>query len=399
MDRFVDARVLAAANGALSTGAITSGAADFSAATDTFSGALDPTFAGIPVDAASPYECNKIASGMAKQYGVFMSVKKSGGDAQVARMYTPQQVAFYSMLADQTGVCLSNGECGPSLNSRGEAAVKALTWTFHANTQDAPFGRSCQIHLRAGAKIVANPDAVSSVGDESDLGLRTLASVPYIRSDCAPSRVKAVKADQCTALALPLPADPNDDPARSWLAKLTPSGPGDTQESLIRYICDTYTYLDECACLRRDDSAAFQAIKTNFAITNPVCWYIPCNVPGVDRLLTPVDEDARNKCTANVCQNIVNVVGSTNISLEDMKAAINCSDTKAWDDAAAAANKKDGGGGDIIAGLGDAVTKAVTDWGGIAAVIVAAVVALAMLAYAAKLLLGQAPASAPPATN
>jgi hypothetical protein len=478
MDSFVDPLVPSQKATDLSPGVIYAGAADFTLPDARgFLGAADPTFAGVPMTAASPLECNRKVTDTAIKYNEFAKLKYavfrydqayseyqnrvttecictrsetgprvrcpskeellqdprvcieygnrwSTGNMPLpplkptpTKTYTEQEIAYFTMIENQTVECVG-GTCAPSSavyadNTIGPA-IANLAWTFFASAKDAPFGMQCQAHFRAAQQIAANTGAVAvtGTGDADDLGRRALATVPYTRSDCAVSRIDATKPPVCTSLAATRTVD--GDQSLAWfyslpLDKATVSQAGEMQRICRDY--DSYNStaqkhkLPECSCINAEDNPSFVKLNTNFTTTTKLCWYRPCYVTGSDRLITPADEIARRRCQANVCQSVLNIVDATDIKLDDLKQMVNCSEQKSWDDAAAkkGAASGDGAGGGlggVIAGASgqiSAIASAI-DWGAIAPLIVAGVIALLLL-IAAALLWFSKPQPRPPSAN
>ena len=456
MDRFVDPSV-PLGGGRLpdpvtEPGRVVYGATDFTAADSRgFLGAADPAFAGVPLAAGSPLECNRKASQLALDYNVFAR-RKFADDQYTAKyanyvnrcktecncfaracddamkagqfvddpglctqypgsswrygtpikptkppsldsFYSTQEIGRYLMLAEQTAT-LAGGEYGVAVDGTGQPAVTDLAWTFFANAADAPFGMQCRVHLRECSRVAASADAISGVTITdtqglSDLGLRTLATVPYLRPDCARSPLSRYPtAAECTELAA---ERTTDSIGLKWFDTLPDEGNVGSKTSEMNRICRVFPGLHECLCLNRETNATYQEAQIFFKTTSPVCWYIPCQVSGFDRLITPKEVDARNACQANVCQNIVSVIDSSSVSVDDLKATINCTSAE-WEGATGGGGGGGGGGG-VISGITDGVAQAVTDYGAIAGLVVGLLVALALLAYAARLWFGTAPAA------
>jgi hypothetical protein len=309
--------------------------------------------------------------------------------------YTVAEIGRYSMLAEQTAV-LAGGQYGVSVDGTGQPAVTDLAWTFFASEADAPFGMQCRVHLRKCGRVTASAGAISGVTITdtqglSDLGLRTLATVPYLRPDCARSPLSRYPtASECTELAS---ERITDSIGLKWFDTLPNEGNVGTKVSEMNRICRLYPGLHECLCLNRETNATYQETQVFFKTTSPMCWYIPCQVSGFDRLITPPDEAARNACQANVCQNIVSVIDSSTVSVDDLKATINCTSAE-WEGASGGGGGGGGGGGDIISGITDGVAQAAADYGAIAVLVVGLLVALALVAYAARLWFAAAPAPA-----
>ena len=397
-------------NGTPIPGYVTSGFANFvNSGPWGFTGATDPTFAGIPVTAASPLECNTKATQAALYYNAYAKTKYDyelavtnynsawavwkvkGIGAEPLRptdpmpsKYTPSEVLFFEQIATQTARCVTaqfeQPKCGPAtgrsavigvdgkwqwstgdnVSSTAQPSIQDVVWSFIADVSKAPFGKQCQIHyrpLQAVGELLFNDGTTASVTGvgNSDCGANTLATVPYIRKGCAPSEVGQPQATECTVLA---ERHSQASLGYKWyLDGLTDEG-STSQTSVVERICNDYPLLQECDCLAREERPNFNLFKTNFSTTSPICWYLPCSLPGDDRLVTPQQSRARDDCNANVCQSIVNVVNSETVDLKDVQNTINCTAAQYEAGMKAAAGK--GGTTDVISGTLDQI-KGITD--------------------------------------
>lgn len=460
MDQFVDPKVpLATPAGGQPppTGWIARGAADFTAAGSYgYAGVNDPTFAGIPLVASSPLECNQKASHMIVDYNKYAKLLfdyqkqyqtdyatyqtrletecsewnySAGGLTTVSQrttcriwkngepepptsvaeymnnLYDPKEQQYFNAIAEQTVKC-TNGKCGPSLDGSATPKVTDMTWTFFASPAGAPFGVQCQVHLRRASTMAANDGAVTGIGD-SDGGQRTLATVPYKRGNCAPSKIGLQTPTQCTVLAEDHSSAGIDQTGWTWFNGLPKTkedagkiGSAISQDSEVTNVCDRYPYLQECDCLARLQRPSFNEFKTNFAIPD-WCWYLPCAHEGYDRVATWEILNGRSNCKSNVCQNINNIVNSSNTNLDAVKNTINCTQQE-WDNAASGGGGSGGGSSpaDVISGLTDGIQKFASDldWGAIVGIIIAGVAVLLLLAGAARLWFSASSAAKPAAT-
>jgi hypothetical protein len=452
MDRFVDPQVPVAGQDPPVVGVVSFGVADYSAADNRgYSGTTDPTFAGLSLNASSPFECNEKASHIAVEYNKFrervdgienyevayqryekrcktecncgirdiyngysptnvaydqcvkdMKLGKFIGntdmcgihyngafwmngtpekpvkDTPLNALYTAQEIELYTAVGQQTINCISPSECSFSLSPDNLPAVTNLAWTFFSSPADAPFGTQCQVHFRKSDKLAPNQNALTGTGNYRDLGRRALATVPYKRNDCAPSKV-GLTTTECTALTTKLTAEKNQ--ALAWWYSLPDNSQSDepSKTGEINRICQDYDVpgvhsLSECACQNAENSEAFTRLKSNFSTTTKLCWYSPCAIKGIDRLLTPDDIKARDACNADVCQNIINGLDNQGLDFNDVKMSIIC----------APENESVRDSTNIIPGvtqkLGDLVSG--VDWASVAGAIVAGVVILLLLAAA-----------------
>jgi hypothetical protein len=458
MDRFVDSQVPVPGRDPPVVGVVSFGVADYSAADNLgYSGTTDPTFAGLSLNASSPFECNEKASHIAVEYNKFRervdgienyevaykryetrcktecncgdrfisahrenlayelcvndmragkfigntdmcgthykgafwvngTPEKPRKDTPLDALYTAQEIALYTAVGQQTINCISSG-CSFSLSPDNLPAVTNLAWTFFSSPADAPFGTQCQVHLRKSNKLAPNQNALTGTGNYSDLGRRALATVPYKRNDCAPSKV-GLTTTECTALTTKLTAEKNH--ALAWWYSLPDNSQSDepSKTGEINRICQDYDVpdvhsLSECACQNAENSEAFTRLKSNFSTTTKLCWYSPCAVKGIDRLLTPDDIKARDACNADVCQNIINGLDNQGLDFNDVKMSVNCSSAEVWDKIAPE-NESVRDSTNIISGatqkLGELVSG--VDWASVAGAIVAGVVILLLLAAA-----------------
>ena len=397
-----------------------------------FKGVLDPTFGGLPVTASSPLECNTKATRYALDYNKYAWIKYNDAklraqyDTDMARYeylksiganspvqpkrpeyqipieYTASDVLFFDQIATQTMRCTSEGACGPSSGDRRAfitedniwvfdsasagsiPSVQDVVWSFVADAAAAPFGRQCQIHFRPVQPVREvissngrNDASVTGVGN-SDCGAQTLATVPYIRDGCAPSRVGMTLAPECTVLA--------EDHGRlqttdgwAWYVDGLPDTGSYSKTSAVEGVCRLYPSLQECDCIAREERPNFNLFRANFTSTTDACWYLPCSRPGSDRLVTPADAEARLHCSPDVCQSITNVVNSENIDLKDVQNTINCS-TEQYE--AGMKNAADGGAdaGGVVAGITDKISGIASGLGTetIVAIVVLAVAVVLM---------------------
>ena len=391
-------------------GYVTSGFANFvNSGPWGFTGATDPTFAGIPVTATSPLECNTKATSYALLYNGYAKTKYDYGRAMdkyisdkvtydiqrktgnlpeplkptdpMPGKYTPSEVLFFEQIATQSARCVADEfmqfKCSPSIGrsavigvdgkwqwstdgnvNTAQPSIQDVVWSFVADVSKAPFGKQCQIHYRplqvpVGELLFDDGTTASVTGvGNSDCGANTLATVPYIRQGCAPSEVGQPQATECTVLA---ERHSQASLGYKWyLDGLTDEG-STSQTSVVERICNDYPLLQECDCLAREERPNFNLFKTNFSTTSPICWYLPCSLPGDDRLVTPQQSRARDDCNANVCQSIVNVVNSETVDLKDVQNTINC--TAAQYEAGMKAAAGGGGTTDVISGTLDQIKE------------------------------------------
>lgn len=435
MDRFLEPSVPRPPDAAPKPGFLVYGYSDFAEnGMYGFKGVLDPTFAGLPVTASSPLECNSKATSYALDYNKYakikyddamakakydkdmafydMSVKGGFNPVQPMRpvyqlsLYAASAILFFDQIETQTMRCSSEGACGPSSGQRRAfmtedriwvyeevkdlaaapiPSIQDVTWSFIADAAAAPFGRQCQIHFRPAQRTreVLFQDgknaSVTGVGN-SDCGAQTLATVPYIRDGCAPSRVDMPQAKECTVLA--------EDHGRigptdgwSWYTDGLPDDGTLSKTTTVLDICARYPLLQECECIAREERPNFNLFKANFSSTSEVCWYLPCSRTGYDRLVTPAEADARLHCDPNVCQSITNVVNSEKVDLKDVQNTINCSTAQYEEGMKKAADKEAGGG--VVAGVTDKINSIASGLGTetiVAIVVVVFVVILMLLA-------------------
>jgi hypothetical protein len=440
MDAFVAPSVPLAAGTMPGEGVVAFSASDFTRPNSEtgFNGVSDPTFAGIPLSAASPYQCNEKASALAVAYNAFAKVKhdddsavknydlayqqfiqqikaaceyKAGYTAEeiaqdlsrcrkwkneippmpkkptlvLDKNYSPDQIRFFSVLMNQTVKCFS-GTCAPSMDGYAVPQITNLTWTFYSTPASAPFGQQCHVHMRKLTSVTSNSGALTSVGNIVEVGRRALATVPYRRGDCAPSMIGEPTATECTALAAKRGTEENH--ALNWYFSLPDDNSPVSKTSEVERICRDYEspdhILPECACQNAEEKSSFLKLRSNFASSSKVCWYTPCSRKGIDRLFTPAEEKERLKCNAPVCQSILNIMDSTDVSLSDLKNSLDCSDKSAWDKAEAGKNQ---GTNSPLSGLKDTLGDIVsnTDWVSIIGLIAALVIAVMILAGAARL--------------
>jgi hypothetical protein len=422
------------------------GYADFSKSGQFgFQGALDPTFAGVPVTAASPLECNSKATAYALAYNKFAKMKydyslanakysadldafKRGGmkGVQPAKpvdpiplAYPPSAVLFFNQIETQTVRCTSDGKCGPSIGERTAIvnedkwvyttrkptdpsipSVQSVVWSFIADAAAAPFGRQCQIHFRPCESVRellfsdGRNASVTGVGN-SDSGAQTLATVPYIRDGCAPSRTGLTLAKECTVLA----EDHNRlGPTDGWKWYLDglPDTGSLSKTSSVENVCGLFPSLQECDCLARQERPNFNQFKTNFTSTSEICWYLPCSLEGSDRLVTPQQAKARDECSPNVCQSITNVVNSDKVDLKDVQNTINCS-TEEYEAGVKKAAEAEAGGG-LVAGVTGTINNITSglDTGTIVAIVCIVLVVILLIA-ATRLYFVSSSAQVPPA--
>jgi hypothetical protein len=450
MDTFVDPQVpMDGGSKPPPPGVVSFGAADYSEASDGYLGATDPTFAGLSLQASSPFECNTKASEIATGYNQFARDKTAFENYEAAdedykrrcktecycgtraysicnedmknglfvdnpdlcgpgkhiaafwkngkpvaprkgvsldQLYVPDKIDLYNAVAQQTARCIPPKGCGLSISDgAGVPAVTDLAWTFFAKPADAPFGMQCQVHFRKSDKLVPNQNALTGTGD-NDLGRRALATVPYIRSNCAPSKL-GLPTTECTALATALSVE--NSPALAWWHSLPDDEAAQVSKTTeIKRICNTYDVpdahrLSECACQNAELSESFKKLQSNFSTSTKFCWYSPCAVHGIDRLLTPSDEEARDNCNADLCSNIINGFDNQGLNFNDVQMSVNCSSQDIARGVAAAGGDAKG----IIAGTADKIADLISDvdWGAVAGVVAAGVVVLLLLAAAAWL--------------
>jgi hypothetical protein len=441
MDTFVDPRILLRGSAPPPIGLIAVGAADYSRPDPAygFLGTADTTFAGVPMIASSPLECNTKAASLAMKYNEFAIMKhnlktyeqdfgafqlrvrsecdclnrsecsKNLSDgvidlqpslcprwkfgsvpvrpvqpAPLENRFTPVEILLYNAVGEQTVRCIDSGTCNYSLDTTGGVpAITDLAWSFFADAAGAPFGMQCQVHFRKCTALDADENAITGTGGAADLGRRALATVPYKRGDCADSKV-GLPTTECTALASKI--DTEDDPALTWWYSIPDDGAQLSKANEIERICANYDTpgirpLSECTCQKAETREAFQLLKSNFATTSKLCWYLPCALKSRDQLLKPAEE--AYVCNANVCQAINNWINNTDIKLNDLKNTVNCTESE-WESAGAGGG---GGGGDIISGATNKIIEVASglDWGAIVGIVVASVIVLLLMAWAARL--------------
>lgn len=201
------------------------------------------------------------------------------------------------------------------------APLDRVYWSYSNDPFSDPFGATCRIHWVC-AGTTEDTDAVSGESLLADHGTSTYCTVPQTTSQCIINKVTAAAPPMCTPLAM---KDSYGDKCRMWYDSLPDETGPITKATVSQSICTKYPYLDECRCINRDQDPIFKRLTNGGNSTvSDICWYLGCKMPGFDRRITPDMDRARNTCTADLCQNIVQVIDSIDIDVMAANQATDC---------------------------------------------------------------------------
>lgn len=205
-----------------------------------------------------------------------------------------------------------------------EAPLQKVYWSYTDNPYADPYGASCRIYWDCDG-TTEEKGYVSGESLLSDGGKSTYCTVPQTTDNCITNKVTGAPPAQCTPLAM---KDSYGDNCRMWYDALPDDIGNVTKATVSQAICTKYPYLDECKCLNRDQDPIFKRlIHGGNSTISDICWYLGCKMPGFDRRITPDMDKARNTCTAELCQNIVQVIDSIDIDVMAAEQATDCKAT------------------------------------------------------------------------
>jgi hypothetical protein len=112
-------------------------------------------------------------------------------------------------------------------------------------------------------------------------------------------------------------ASPGGGVCRIWYNNIDQTD----KDTAIQEICTAdNASLKECACAQRSINPTYISLKPYTGIMGDSCWYVPCNEE-----YTLVPSGAIGTCPPNICQEIINVVGTGgSASVHDNTSSINC---------------------------------------------------------------------------
>lgn len=250
-------------------------------------------------------DCAAMAGELLVSTNALVKESKQGQnwDSRTAARYATGRVVRKTMTGSETG------------------ELTKVYWTFDNTPEDAEFGATCHVYWNC-AGTTEDLTSVSGVADLEDQGARTSCTIPRYTEHCIPNKVTGAAPPLCTPLAM---RDFTGDSCRSWYDTLPDDQGPITKATVSQGICDKYPYLDECLCLNRNLDPMYQRLSNGTGATvSDVCWWLGCKMTGYDRRITPDMERARNTCTADMCQNIIQVIDSKDIDLLAANQATDC---------------------------------------------------------------------------
>jgi hypothetical protein len=257
------------------------------------------------INTATPYECYMKAAKLIDMYNNWLDIKDP----------TPQQKIDYAML-----------DTYKRDSKQGTVKIQGYSASFYVNRATAPFSENCHIEFGNCLGVDENSQVLTvKGGNQIHASMISPCTIPFKRSDCLKSKVSDTQSRICTWTT----AENTENPCFEWLKSL-PESQGiqlsyANQTEQANLICQNYPDLPECDCIARNSRRLFNNLSNNFKAVSDICWYLPCKLEGYDRQITPSDRLQRANCKTTVCQNILNVLDSSENTLNELKQSIACS--------------------------------------------------------------------------
>lgn len=108
---------------------------------------------------------------------------------------------------------------------------------------------------------------------------------------------------------------------RDWIGSKT-----DAQADVIKTsICTRNPDFQECACINRTANSDYQDLNGSIgAFAAAQCWYLPCTGDDMAQDLITSDTQDLSVCPGDVCAQIIDVIGSGGVTLENVAQRTTC---------------------------------------------------------------------------